>query len=250
MELCVSVSVSGKEVETRWKNVRDGFSKYRRKQKCQSGDAAKSVKEYKYAKALSFLTPYLSDRPTSSNLAQESDEDSLQPNNVIDEEDASQISDFQPRQDRPVTPMNTSVASSSQSKPNRKQKCTQEDLDVTLCRYLKKKSRTFETREEKPDDVDLFLQSMADTIRKLPAGKRAEVKFQIHAIVHKAEMQCCFHQMTTPFDTSEGPNLTLTGLMTSPVPDRQPMSTQHTVSSDLGSTFLHGFQAYNQFCDS
>ncbi|KAK3732095.1 hypothetical protein RRG08_026480 [Elysia crispata] len=107
---------SGKEVETRWKNVSDGFCKYRRKLKCRSGNAAKSVKEYKYAKALSFLTPYLGDRPTSSNLVEGSDEDPLQPDNFTDEEDdASQISDFQPRLDRTVTPLNASVASSSQS---------------------------------------------------------------------------------------------------------------------------------------
>ncbi|KAK3732052.1 hypothetical protein RRG08_026439 [Elysia crispata] len=139
------------------------------KLKCRSGDASKSVKEYKYAKALSFLTPYLGDRPTSSNLVEGSDENLLQPDNFTDEEDdASQISDFQPRLDRTATPLNASVASSSQSTSKRKQKRSQDDLDATLCQYLKKESRTLEKREEKQDDVDLFLQSMAGTTRKLP----------------------------------------------------------------------------------
>lgn len=246
------MSISGQEVETRWKNVRDGFSRYRRKLKCQSGDAAKSVKEYKYAKSLSFLTPYSGDRPTSSNFSEESDEDSLQPYNFIDEENESQISYFQSQQDRPLTPLTTSVASSSQSKSKRKQKRIQDVVDVTFCEYLKKKARTPEKSGERPDDVDLFLQSMADTIKKLPARKRAEVKFQIHSIVHKAEMQCCFPPQTTPFDmqsTSERPNLISTRLMTSPVTNMQPMDSQQTVSSNLGSTF-QGFQPYNQFGDS
>ena len=236
-------------METRWKNVCDGFGKYRRKLKSRSGDAAKTVKEYKYAKALSFLTPYLGDRPTSSNLAEESDDDLLQPDNFTDEEDdASQISDLQPRQD-PVTPSNPSVASSSHSK--RKQKHTQDDLDATLCQYLKKKSRSPVKTEEKQDDVDLFLQSMAGTISKLPARKQAEVKFKIHSIVHEAEMQCCFPQVMTPLDMqsiSERPNLTSTRLMTSSAPDMQPMGSQPTVSGNLESTF-QGFQSYTQFLD-
>ena len=95
----------------------------------------------------------------------------LQPDNFTDEEDdASQISDLQPRQDHPVTPSNPSVASSSHSK--QKQKRTQDDLDTTLCQYLKKKSRSPVKTEEKQDDVDLFLQSVDGTIRKLPARKR------------------------------------------------------------------------------
>ncbi|XP_064597534.1 transcription factor Adf-1-like [Liolophura sinensis] len=245
------IGLTGKEVETRWKNVRDGFSKYKRKLKCQSGDAAKPVKEYKYAKALSFLTPYLGDRPTSSNLTEGSDEDPLPPDTFSDEEDdASQISDIQPRHDRPVTPLSTSVASSSQSK--RKQRRTQDDLDATLCHYLKKKSRTPEKREEKQDDVDLFLLSMAGTIRKLPARKRTEVKFKIHSVVHQAEMQCCFPEMSTPVDMqpmSELPNLTYTRCMTSPAHDMQPMGSQPTVRSNLESTF-QGFQSYSQFLDS
>ena len=234
-------------METRWKNVCDGLGKCRRKQKCGSGDAAKTVKEYKYAKALSFLIPYLGDRPTSSNLEEESADDLLQQDNFTDEEDdASQISDLQARQDRPVTPSNSSVASSH---PKRKQKPTHHDLDATFCQYLKKKSRSPVKIEEKQDDVDLFLQSMAGTIRKLPAHERAEVKFKIHSIVHEAEMQCCFPAMMTPFDmqsTNERPNLTSTRLLTSPAPDMQPMGSQPTVSSNLESTF-QGFHSYTQF---
>ena len=66
---------AAKEVETRWKNVRDGFMKYRRKLKTRSGDGAKTLKEYKYANVMSFLIPYLDDRPTSGNLGVDSHDD-------------------------------------------------------------------------------------------------------------------------------------------------------------------------------
>ncbi|KAK3786030.1 hypothetical protein RRG08_023451 [Elysia crispata] len=122
---------------------------------------------------------YMRTRPTISYLAEVPDEDPLQPHNVTDEEDdASQISDFQPLQDRTITPLNTSIASSIQSTSKRKQKRTLDVLDVALCQYLKK-SRTPEKREEKQDDVDLFLQKMAATIRKLPARTLADVKLKI-----------------------------------------------------------------------
>ena len=98
----------------------------------------------------------MSDIPTSSNLAEESSDDLLQPDNLIDEKaDASEVSDLQPGQDCPVTP----------SKPTNhyklKQKRTKDDLDATLCEYLKKKSSTPVNADEKQDDVDLFMESMA-----------------------------------------------------------------------------------------
>jgi len=246
--LHIYIFVSGKETETRWQNVRDGFNKYRRKLKCRSGNAAKSVKVYKYANALSFLTPYLSDRPTSSNFAEESDDDLLQPDNLTDEEDdASEESDLLPGQDCPVTPSDHRVASTNHSKL--KQKRTKDDLDATLCEYLKKKSSTPVKADEKQDDVDLFLMSMAESIRKLPARKRAEVKFKIHSIVHEAEMQSCFPQMMTTFgrqSMDERPYLTSTRVMTSTVPDIQPMDSQPTIGSNMESAF-QGFHTYTQY---
>ena len=54
----------GKEIESRWKNVRDGLCRYRRKVRSKSGVGEKTVKEYKYAQLLGFLVPFLPDRST------------------------------------------------------------------------------------------------------------------------------------------------------------------------------------------
>ncbi|KAK3753529.1 hypothetical protein RRG08_060642 [Elysia crispata] len=125
--------------------------------------------------------------------------------------------EFQPRLDRTATPLNASVG---------------------LLNDLKKKSRTPEKREEKQDDVDLFLQPMAgNNPESSPARCTVpEVKFKIHSIVHDAEMHCCFPQMTTQFDMqsmSGRPNLISTCLMTSAAPDMQSMGCQHTTSRNL-----------------
>lgn len=39
------------------------------------------------------------------------------------------------------------------------------------------------------DDLSLFMRSMAQTMRRLPPRQRAVLKYQIHALVHKAEME-------------------------------------------------------------
>lgn len=181
-------------MESRWRNVRDGFIKYRKKLKTKSGDGAKTVKEYKYAKVLSFLIPYLGDRPTSGNLemddSDEVDDDAQQETLSVIENDASQTGS-QPESLQRKCPDTPSISSLSATGKRRKQ-MPRDDVDTTICEYLKKKIRSPVKIDEKPDDVDLFLQSMAASIRKLPAHQRAAVKYKIHGIVHEAEMQCSF----------------------------------------------------------
>ncbi|MES1922383.1 hypothetical protein MHBO_003891 [Bonamia ostreae] len=98
---------------------------------------------------------------------------------------------------RPETPeeaaLETFVSSRGTSKKDSKRegKRSQDEVDQTICNYFKKASVPAKAAE-KPDDVDLFLQPMVGTIRKLPARQRAEVKFKIHEVVHKAEMSCMY----------------------------------------------------------
>ena len=66
---------------------------------------------------------------------------------------------------------------------------------------MKKKVRTPVKVKEKPDDIAMFLESMAGTIRKLPACQQAELKFQIHSLVHKAKIECLY---STEMKSSNG----------------------------------------------
>ena len=45
---------------------------------------------------------------------------------------------------------------------------------------------------EREDDIDHFMKSMAATIRKLPPHAIANVKYEIHGIVHQAEILYVF----------------------------------------------------------
>ncbi|KAK3777263.1 hypothetical protein RRG08_064430 [Elysia crispata] len=67
--------------------------------------ALNNMKEYKFAKALSFLIPHFSERANSSNLAEELDNDQLHSDNSADvDDDTSPAADSQRQQNRLVTP--------------------------------------------------------------------------------------------------------------------------------------------------
>ena len=85
--------------------------------------------------------------------------------------------------------MEGTIVTSINKKRSRK-RGGRDDVDKTICEYLKKKARTPGKVKEKQDDIATFLESMAGTIRKLPVCQQAELKFQIHSLVHKAEMEC------------------------------------------------------------
>ncbi|XP_064630935.1 uncharacterized protein LOC135489485 [Lineus longissimus] len=54
--------------KSKWKNIRDAMRRYKNDIRTKSGQGRKKVKEYKYAKMLGFLEPFLEDRRSSGNL--------------------------------------------------------------------------------------------------------------------------------------------------------------------------------------
>ncbi|XP_064595384.1 uncharacterized protein LOC135461994 [Liolophura sinensis] len=62
------LGISGPDVQTKWRNIRDCMAKHVKKNKTQSGQAATAKKPYKYEHILGFLIPTLDERATSSNL--------------------------------------------------------------------------------------------------------------------------------------------------------------------------------------
>ena len=94
--------------------MRDYYQKYRKALQCRSGDGAKIVKPYRYAKAMGFLTPYLGDRPTTSNFADDEFDD-LEPENDLQPENDQQPDDSfdDPQPETDLTPSTPNVAPST-----------------------------------------------------------------------------------------------------------------------------------------
>lgn len=99
----------------------------------------------------------------------------------------------------PAPSTTTSPLSDSTPRPNRKGRKRGSSLDVerSILEYLqqKKASTTVPTKE---DDIGKFFESMAATVRKLPDRMQADVKFQIHQLVHQSEMQVLYPNPVYP----------------------------------------------------
>ncbi|XP_064630942.1 uncharacterized protein LOC135494356 [Lineus longissimus] len=198
------------EAKTKWKNIRDAFVKYRQKSKTKSGQRAKEVKPYKYAHLLEFIIPTLGERQTSGNLSDsEAERESTadveaQEGNTqqpLSEDDSDDVSIIQPVKPAPsskvadIPSTSTSlIPASTPRPPPKKRRCFKaqaaDEVEVAIVDYLKAKKEPTPKRAEETDDyVTLFLNSMANSIRKLPAKAQAEVRFSIHKVVHDAEME-------------------------------------------------------------
>ena len=171
--------------------MRDSLSKCRRKAKSKSGDGAITVEEYKYAKVLAFLVPFLADRPIVGNLESiDSDDEKSQPQENFSERNAKDVNDKNLSESLATKSEHSDMLISSQSKITEDTSFanTYRILKHRYCDYQKTKTRSPVKVKEKPDDIALFLNSMAGSIRKLPARQQAKVKFEIHSLVHKAEI--------------------------------------------------------------
>ncbi|XP_066500906.1 uncharacterized protein [Hoplias malabaricus] len=54
-----------------------------------------------------------------------------------------------------------------------------------------------QSKNQDQDDLEPFLRSMAIIVKRLPESVRAEVKFRIHELVHRAEMKHLYDQSNT-----------------------------------------------------
>ncbi len=124
---------------------------------------------------------------TTSNLPEEMQ---------LDVEEASVCSEdgFEAASLPTSIPSMSSVQASSTSTPAKsftatpKKRANSSEVDQSIMNYLNKAQKT-------EDDIDHFFNSMAYTVRQLPPIKRAEVKLQIHQIVHGAELEALFQTL-------------------------------------------------------
>lgn len=60
--------MTGKEIQRKWKNLKDCFARELASQKKSSGEAARKRRKYLYFDAMLFLLPQMEDRLTTSNI--------------------------------------------------------------------------------------------------------------------------------------------------------------------------------------
>ncbi|KAL7379593.1 hypothetical protein ABVT39_002008 [Epinephelus coioides] len=111
---------------------------------------------------------------TSGNLQNEDEE--------ADEERCEGQSEQTPqRLKRPDPGTSTPNSSSKTSAAS-----AQSSLDTAILEYLEGR------KQQQEDELDTFFKSMATSMRKMPENTRAMLKFKIHELVHRAEMETMY----------------------------------------------------------
>ncbi|XP_064637862.1 uncharacterized protein LOC135494042 [Lineus longissimus] len=159
-----------------WKKVADNSSgkievdamrRYKNDIRTKSGQGRKNVKEYKYAKMLGFLEPFLEDRRSSGNLqaTQEEGHDEKQTTKDVSDflaEDDDQTVDED--HDDTMEPSSSSKTSAVTAKKRKKTESTDviATTDAVFLNYIKKKSEKMDRKPpiDTDDDVADFMKSM------------------------------------------------------------------------------------------
>lgn len=162
----------------------------------RSGQAATNINTWRYAEVMEFLLPYMKNRSRSTNLSSTNTQSS-ETSEVQDDENAdenSEISVFSSTNDRPT--INDTEASVTRDRTvTRKRKA-----DTDLIEFLTEMEQNHQKRQEHRDlrreiinaqkekgAIDLFLESMAITIKTMPTWMQNRIKKKIFAIVSDAE---------------------------------------------------------------
>lgn len=206
---------SGNQAKATWKNLRDSYRCSLKTAKAgKSGDAAKKIKVWKFTEQMSFLIPYMKDRPRSSNMA-------------CDDEAASQLNETQKAvsddvnenvheievdcNEEQVSQDSETPSTSNENKLKRKLSQLQSDQSATPnakkiakaknspLQFLREQAKKREERSEarqryrdvllhsSHDSLRLFFDSMYEATKCLPLPQQRQVRKALFNAVSAAE---------------------------------------------------------------
>uniref|UniRef100_A0A667X0S8 MADF domain-containing protein n=1 Tax=Myripristis murdjan TaxID=586833 RepID=A0A667X0S8_9TELE len=153
---CFSVADDCKK---KWKNLRDTYRRERKKEResCRSGAEASTHRPWRYSQIMGFLNPFLEDRATSSNypsVAREMQGDAGEEEERGEDALFSQLS-------------------------------SEADLFTLFLDHLMGAIQAA-AQFQPPDPDRQFFEGLLPDLKALSERKKAEVKFQIHRIIHEA----------------------------------------------------------------
>lgn len=145
---------------------------------------------------MEFLLPHVEGRSTVTNLGDINDNDSTQDSELQFSEDSALSP---PSVIRSPTPGTSSAsasvarASTSNSTPFTSRRTNKNDSDNLLQEMVGVMKTTQEMRQKRAvpdmDDNDLFFLSMSKQLKKLPKIDQADIKFQLHKLIHDSEIK-------------------------------------------------------------
>ncbi|XP_076461819.1 uncharacterized protein LOC143294267 [Babylonia areolata] len=200
-------SLSASEAQAKWKNLRDNMVKHIKRNSLNK-DGRKKVKQYKFAKMLEFVIPFLEISRTNEPAEDASGLDmdcqdeggsyvkgnaASCDDRALPEEENSYNGNNVGRTHSPLPSSSFSHSISLPVPPSKKKKYFMPNLDHVDFEFDPPRQKIESVDQE--DDIGLFLSSMAGSIRKLPFDGQARVRFSIHKIVHDAELEYLYPRM-------------------------------------------------------
>lgn len=183
-----------KEAKAEWKKLRDNHrDSLKRMKTTTSGQAAKNSNTWKYAEVMEFLLPYMKKRTKSTNL---NSEKKLSPE--IPETPALQ--DDENANNSEIFLFSTSNTTNNTETDGGKAETRKRKVEDGFIELLKEMEHNHQKRQEdrdlrrkmtnaqkEKDAIDLFLESMAITIKTMPTWMQNRIKKKIFLIVSDAE---------------------------------------------------------------
>lgn len=181
-----------------------------KRRKTTSGQAAKKILKWKFEDQMSFLSPYMEPRTSHSNFQPQNEnnaeiQDDESDKNATDDV-VTEDRDYG-EEDRASSPLRSlpevSASSNTNDKPNvssfsrkptGKKKIEKSMTELVTIMKSNNRMRSQMMRPSEPpretgDDIDLFFQSLAKTVKKLPKDEQVRLKMSIGNLVFEAELR-------------------------------------------------------------
>ncbi|XP_076247883.1 uncharacterized protein LOC143187544 [Calliopsis andreniformis] len=169
---------SGVACETRWNNVRDQYRKALRKSEGRSGQAARSIKSYKFSNKLSFLNDHMTERDTICSLPHSRDVPVVQ--ETVAEATVATIENTEDTVAEQKTGDKSEPCYSSEESTSRRK--TDQSASSKLLEYLIKKNET------RPSVSDKFFDTIKLMVETLPPIKQSMLCSKIFNLVQECEL--------------------------------------------------------------
>ncbi|CAF4875030.1 unnamed protein product [Pieris macdunnoughi] len=195
-EIAEQMNTNVEEVKNKWSKLRNCFTNALKRRHKKSGQAAAKAVPWKFEKQMEFLLPYVEGRSTFTNLSKSNDGDSTQD---FEYQFSEESAVSPPPTIRSPTPGTSSLRPSIANTQNSSASFTTRRIDKNdndnnvLKEMVNVLKKTQEMRQKRAvsdmDENDLFFLSMSKQLKKLPKTDQADIKFQLHKLIHESEMK-------------------------------------------------------------
>ncbi|KAF5274627.1 hypothetical protein FQR65_LT13798 [Abscondita terminalis] len=190
-----------------WQECRDGWTKLRnaytnalKRRKTTSGQAAKKIMKWKFEDQMSFLSPCMEPRTSQNSFESQNEVEVLSQRDDNDETHEDEEVDGSPAIDIsstavpavPINNENSNVALCRRTPLTKKkiEKSMTELVDIMKSNNrLRSQQQSIAQNNRHTDEIDLFFQSLARTVKKLPQEEQVKLKIGLGRMVFEAELR-------------------------------------------------------------